>query len=61
MHVALTFERAGDRRAGVTLARKVADWVRHSGRRVRDRHGRRRHTGAAGAIAIDEEVAGCSA
>ena len=58
MHVALTFERAGDRRAGVTLARKVADWVRHSGGEygidmddavTRERLAR---------IAIDEEVAG---
>jgi len=58
MHVALTFERAGDRRAGVTLARKVADWVRRSGGEygidmddavTRERLAR---------IAIDEEVAG---
>ena len=58
MHVALTFERAGDRRTGVTLARKVAEWIRRAGSDyeidladavTRERLAR---------IAIDEEVSG---
>ena len=44
MHVALTFERAGDRRAGVTLAAQGGGLGSSLGKRVRDRHGRRGHT-----------------
>lgn len=58
MHVALTYERAGDRRSGVTLAHKVAAWIRHSGSDYGIDMGDAITRERLARIAIDEEVAG---